>query len=189
MSMMQRFYGLENRCVFVTTKTFRNIPVFHDAEKARALVECMQFLAKKKYINLIAWVIMPDHVHMLVEVIGKKNISQIMHDFKSYAVQKISPLILRRSRGFHASATKKVVISSSRGVEASTAGVKYVKLWQTSFHDHVIRDERDYRNHIWYIHNNPVKHGVAQKPEDWSWSNYYEFTNIHEITPEMVRKI
>jgi len=171
----RRYYGEENRFVFVTSKTFRNIRVFHDPGYASLLVECLQYYIKEKYINLIAWVIMPDHIHILVEVIGKKNISEIMHDFKSYAVQKISPLILRRSRGFHASATKKVVIPSSRGVEASTAGVKYVKLWQTSFHDHVIRDERDYHNHIWYIHNNPVKHGVAQKPEDWPWSSYHEF--------------
>jgi len=39
--------------------------------------------------------------------------------------------------------------------------------WQKSFHDHIIRNERDYFNHLNYIYINPVKHGLVDDPEDW----------------------
>ena len=39
--------------------------------------------------------------------------------------------------------------------------------WQQSFHDHIIRNERDYFNHLNYIYHNAVKHGLVGDPEDW----------------------
>src|SRR5690606_692570 len=44
-------------------------------------------------------------------------------------------------------------------------------IWQRRFWEHVIRDERDYLNHIDYIHINPVKHGYVQNPSDWPYSS------------------
>ncbi|MFA5069821.1 MAG: hypothetical protein WC528_00915 [Patescibacteria group bacterium] len=46
------------------------------------------------------------------------------------------------------------------------------QIWQTSFYDHIIRNQTDFNNHVNYIHYNPVKHGYAQKIEDWLWSSY-----------------
>lgn len=47
-----------------------------------------------------------------------------------------------------------------------------VSLWQKRFWDHVIRDERDYLNHLHYIHYNPVKHGLVTRPEDYPHTSY-----------------
>ena len=47
-------------------------------------------------------------------------------------------------------------------------------LWQDRYYDHVIRDERDFENHLDYIHYNAVKHQLVQRPEDWPWSSYKE---------------
>lgn len=42
-------------------------------------------------------------------------------------------------------------------------------VWQKSFRDHLIRDEDDYLNHLEYIYNNAVKHGMVGKPEQYPW--------------------
>jgi hypothetical protein len=39
--------------------------------------------------------------------------------------------------------------------------------WQESFRDHIIRDERDYNNHLQYIYNNALKHGLVDNPEGY----------------------
>jgi REP element-mobilizing transposase RayT len=39
--------------------------------------------------------------------------------------------------------------------------------WQKSFRDHIIRDEKDYLNHLEYIYNNSVKHGLVSDPEQY----------------------
>ena len=82
MGRLKRYYNEESRYVFVTSKAYLNAPVFDDSTKAALLLKCINHQVKEKYINLFAWVIMPDHFHLLVEIIGKKNISQVMQSIK-----------------------------------------------------------------------------------------------------------
>ena len=45
-------------------------------------------------------------------------------------------------------------------------------VWQRRFWEHALRNEEDWRNHMDYIHYNPVKHGLANRPGDWPWSSF-----------------
>jgi putative transposase len=65
------------------------------------------------------------------------------------------------------------------GVEQSTTE-SYQKrgnrgVWQPRFMEHTIRDEDDLIRHVEYIHFNPVKHGLADRPGDWSWSSFSQY--------------
>lgn len=48
-------------------------------------------------------------------------------------------------------------------------------VWQRRFWEHTIRDEGDFRNHIDYIHYNPVKHGHVDQVRDWPWSSFHRY--------------
>ena len=48
-------------------------------------------------------------------------------------------------------------------------------LWQRHFWEHAIRDDRDFENHVAYIHFNPVKHGHALRPVDWPHSSIHKY--------------
>ena len=48
-------------------------------------------------------------------------------------------------------------------------------IWQRRYWEHLIRDERDLRNHIDYIHFNPVKHGLVTQVADWPHSSFHRF--------------
>ena len=39
--------------------------------------------------------------------------------------------------------------------------------------EHLIRDERDFRLHMDYLHANPVKHGLVRSVADWAWSSFH----------------
>lgn len=183
MSSIRRIYDEYYRVYFITVKTYNNSKVFNDKRKIKLLRRIIIYLINKKYFKLHAWVILPDHFHLLLEITGKKNISEVMHDLKSYAAHQISDMIItqrrrgfqhsfkHRRRGFHASPEQS---NGRRSVEASAPeGRKYVKIWQTSFYDHVIRNQNDFNNHANYIHYNPVKHGYVSKPQDWPWSSFF----------------
>ncbi len=45
------------------------------------------------------------------------------------------------------------------------------EIWEKSFHDHRVRDEREYASFRTYIHQNPVKRGLAERPEDFPYSS------------------
>ena len=49
------------------------------------------------------------------------------------------------------------------------------KLWQARFWEHYIRDEKDFINHVEYIHYNPVKHGLVKSPIDWTHSSFHKY--------------
>ena len=71
----------------------------------------------------------------------------------------------------------------SRGVSASTdsqctkalaaRGKKHViKIWQPSFYDFNIYSDKKLNEKLNYIHCNPVRAGLCDKPENWQWSSY-----------------
>ncbi|PZV06762.1 MAG: hypothetical protein DCF32_09050 [Leptolyngbya sp.] len=48
-------------------------------------------------------------------------------------------------------------------------------VWQRRFWEHQIRDERDFAQHVDYIHYNPVSHGLVEAPKDWQYSNFHRY--------------
>ena len=46
-------------------------------------------------------------------------------------------------------------------------------IWQRRFWEHCIRNKADYRTHVRYCWENPVKHGYVARPEDWEWSSVH----------------
>ncbi len=52
------------------------------------------------------------------------------------------------------------------------------RFWQPRFWEHLIRDERDRAAHFDYIHMNPVKHGLVQRPVDWPFSTFYRYLKV-----------
>ncbi len=48
-------------------------------------------------------------------------------------------------------------------------------IWQHRFWEHQIRDERNYENHMNYLHYNPVKHGVVDNVKDWPHSTFHRY--------------
>ena len=48
-------------------------------------------------------------------------------------------------------------------------------IWQKRFWEHVIRDEDDFKKHVEYVHYNPVKHGLANRVQDWPYSSFHEY--------------
>ncbi len=55
-------------------------------------------------------------------------------------------------------------------------GLNSRKVWW-NYWDTCIRSERDYYSRLRYVFWNPVKHGLVEKPEDYSFSNYMEYLN------------
>ena len=94
---------------------------------------------------LHAWVVMPNHVHVLIEPLGKYSLQKIVHSWKSFTA--------KRMIGADA-------LLSSHG-----------RVWQPEYFDRFIRDEKHYRAVVDYIHGNPVKARLVAKTQDWPWSS------------------
>jgi putative transposase len=90
-------------------------------------------------------VILPDHVHVLAQPQphpdgGVYNLAEIVHSVKRFSVYQIN---------------------KRRGANGS--------VWQDERYDRIVRDEVEFLEKWNYIRNNPVKGGLATRPENYPW--------------------
>ncbi len=105
--------------------------------------------------ELPAIVILPEHLHMIM----------VLPEGDDDFAKRI--MLIKQHFSRHIPKTE--IISNSR-LSKGERGV-----WQRRYWEHCIRDERDFENHVNYIHINPVKHGWASKASDWQYSSIHQY--------------
>lgn len=172
---------------FITTKTFRNKPLFEDGQCCEILLTDIDFYRNKLGFKLLGYCIMPDHLHLIVwwdvDKHPKLTISKVMHGIKSHAARQVVDYLYHTGRRGPLTSSR---YSSGQGTRAThtmtraTAGTyprrrmseqKY-QIWQPSFYDFNIYSEKKLQQKLDYIHYNPVRAGLCEKPDDWPWSSY-----------------
>jgi len=113
----------------------------HDHMIAGIVQDALLFHDKSKY-RLIAWVVMPNHVHVLCTPSTGYSLAQIMHSVKSFTASEANKVLNRTGR-----------------------------FWQKEYFDRYIRNAKHYAKVVAYIENNPVKSNLCERPEDWPFSS------------------
>jgi len=137
---------------FLTFCTFDHRPLLHSPGVPEFLIDQLEYY-KQKVERLVAYTIMPDHVHLLLEIGRVETLSNFLRDYKGYT-----------SRG-----TKKYLTAGN--------GISSGRIWQPGTMDHCIRfswDGRDYRNHLSYLFHNCWKH-LRVAPKDFPYHNFLDY--------------
>ena len=130
-------YAEPNRIYLLTTNTFDRKPVFNDFALGRMVVAQFRAAQVQGRANSLAWVVMPDHFHWLVEL-HQGSLGDLMQKTKSLS-------------------TKAVNQSAGRSIS----------LWQKGFHDRALRREEDLVKLARYVVANPLRAGLVQKLGDY----------------------
>ena len=155
---------------FITTNTYNNYTYFKDEELCQILIEELEFYSRKYGFALIGYVIMPDHLHLLVwwdkEEKPNLSISEIMRGIKGATARRI--IDLRQGKGL-----EQMLQSTRRSAHSKShrQNLKY-RLWQPGFYDFNIYSEEKFLEKLNYIHSNPVKAGLVSSPECYKWSSW-----------------
>ena len=112
-----------------------------DDRAAEIVRDALFYYDQVKY-EVISWCIMPNHVHVLIEVKEGWTLSTIMHGWRSYTAHEANK-ILGRTGDF----------------------------WMDEYFDRYIRDEKHMNDVINYIDNNPFKAGLIDEGHVWPWSS------------------
>jgi REP element-mobilizing transposase RayT len=112
---------------------------------ATVMMETLEKYDPERY-RLIAWCIMPNHVHVLIE--PRTSLPKIVQSWKSYTGRW----------------------GMERNAELGL-GVPGKAFWMRDYWDRYIRDESHFQRVVDYIHWNPVNAGLCREPHDWPWSN------------------
>jgi putative DNA methylase len=114
-----------------------------DRRIAAKIKETLLRWDEEKY-RLISWVVMPNHVHFLIQLTDEISLSEIMHSIKSYTAHQANKILERHGQ-----------------------------FWSIESFDRYIRDERHFLNSVNYIENNPVKAGLCSEPSEWEFGSAF----------------
>ena len=103
--------------------------------------------------RLLSWVIMPNHVHALIETKPGFPLEGVVHSWKSYTSKQINKILGRSGR-----------------------------VWEADYFDRYIRDANHFSAVVDYIEKNPVKAGLVDKARDWPWSSAARNTERAKLT-------
>ncbi len=127
---------------FVTTKAFQNRALFRAKEIAETVLETLEHYRSRGEYLLHEFVLMPDHLHVLITPSSINSLEKAMQFIKGGSSYR-----LNQQRG------------------------QKIDLWNAGFHDWTIRDAADWTAKAEYIRWNPVKAGLVERPEDWPYSS------------------
>lgn len=152
-------------CFFIST-TFNNwLHLLITEEHYQIILDSLTYSKHKYECELIAYVLMPNHIHFILFYPNKPNVSGFMRDFKKYTSVKIRQMLQKEE--------EKELLKT---LEFKKHKQKY-KIWQERFDATIIKTEKVLKTKIDYIHNNPIKKGFVEKAEDWKYSSassYYK---------------
>jgi len=125
------------RAYLITVVVYQRRPIFTDWRIGRLLVAELKRAQDQQWVKSIAWVVMPDHLHWLVQL-ENASLERLMQTVKSRSTLTINRA-LNRTGAF----------------------------WQTGYHDRAIRDNEDLRPYARYIIANPLRAGLVKKVADY----------------------
>ncbi len=145
---------------FVTFTVKDFVPVFSVESIALRLRGVLEFYEKNGTYRLHAYVIMPEHVHLLIERRVERTIGAIVRDIKKYF-----------SHVYRSDFLGRIGLD-----DAGMRGRGGFHLWQVGFDEVTIASEKQYLIKLNYILNNPIKRGLVEQAEDYPFC----FAAIHK---------
>ncbi|HSH28867.1 MAG TPA: transposase [Thiohalobacter sp.] len=152
---------------FFTLVTAARRPLFIEPPVRLALRQSLQRVRSVLPFRIEAWVLLPDHLHCIWTLPeGDADYS------KRWGMIKAGMTRSLRKGGFPLPAGTPTRRRREGG------------LWQRRFWEHWIRDHRDMRQHLDYIHYNPVKHGLVAQVSAWPHSSFHRLCKAGYYPPD-----
>ena len=141
---------------FLTFSCHRRLPLL-DHDGIRGLfVDRLAKVCASEQVRLLGWVIMPEHVHLLVFPETEPDIERFSHTLK----RPVAEAVLRRWKGLDAPILRRIV-----------HGTGY-RFWQTGGgYDRNLFNPEALREKVQYMHDNPVRRGLVKAATDYAWSS------------------
>jgi putative transposase len=153
----------EETTYYYTTCTIIDwLPVFQEDNYFMTVIDSLKYCQEHKGLFLLAYVIMPTHMHLVTSNDDWTCLSDIMRDFRRFTSRSIRNLLENDNRNVFLDIFKKAAINRPR---------QEFKIWSDDFHPVALKSEKWLKQKIDYIHNNPVRKGFVEAAEDWKYSS------------------
>lgn len=178
MSTKYRFHK-PDAAYFISFATVNWVDVFTREIYFEIIIDSIKYCRENKGMELFAYCIMPNHVHMIFRS-ANNDPAGLIRDFKGFTSRKIIAAIKENNK----ESRKEFLLKMFEEAGSTKSNVEKYQLWQHDnkpievFSNKVVKQKFD------YIHNNPVEEGLVISAIDWKYSsarNYYGDNSIVKI--------
>ncbi len=140
---------------FVTFSCYHGKPLLADPQARDLLVQTLETVRRWYGFWLIGYVVMPEHIHLLLSEPERENLALVLQMLKQMVSRNLPP------------------------------GSRKGPFWQARYYDFNVWSEPKRVEKLRYIHRNPVKRGLVERPEDWLWSSFHHYLTGEEGAVEI----
>jgi putative transposase len=155
---LERHYG-KGDLHFVTFSCYRRLPLLGTVRARNHFVQSLGEIRSRYNFMLVGYVVMPNHVHMLISETPRGTPSLVLKVLK----QSLSRDLRERKPGLPVEPS----FLSVAGREGALP-----RLWQPRFYDFNVWSEEKLREKLDCMHANPVVRKLVDHPRDWPWSSW-----------------
>ena len=159
-NLLRRYYG-RGDLHFVTFSCFQR-RAFLGTRRARdRFVKILDQVRTRHKFQLLGYVVMPEHVHLLISEPEHASPSAVLQVLK----QKVSRSLRARRRNS----------SGQLSLPFASGPMEAPGFWQRRFYDFNVWSGKKLKEKLDYIHANPVQRRLVAHPKDWPWSSWSHY--------------
>jgi len=179
---LYRCYGL-GYVHFITTSCYQRRPLLGNPLSRDLFLEVLEQVRRRYHFVVVGYVVMPEHVHLLVSEPERGNPSVVMRVIKQSFARRLlrfskSPPIENRD------GWRSLKMNEKQSDECQT---EEHHVWQVRFYDFPVFTEAKKVEKLRYMHRNPVKRGLVLEQQDWKWSSFRHYAD-GEAGPVLVNE-
>ena len=155
---LKRYYR-KGHLHFVTFSCYRRLPLLKSTRARNFVVRELSRVRDELGFRLIGYVVMPEHVHLLMSEPNSGTPSTVLHKLKLRVARRL------RKRGRRVS-SEQMRLAFDKCEEPARA------FWQARFYDFNVYSRWKKLEKLQYMHANPVTRGLVNHPRQWPWSSW-----------------
>ncbi|MGV3609926.1 MAG: REP-associated tyrosine transposase [Fluviicola sp.] len=167
---------------FLTITVVGWVDIFTRECYQKVIIETLQFCIKNKGLNVYAYCIMSNHIHLIANSDMGFSLSDIIRDFKKFTSRRIIEMIYAEKES-----RRDWLLAYFEKAANEHLKTKNYKVWQDGNHAIELYNERFTWRKVLYIHRNPVRAGLVTSVEFWKYSSASNYQEMESVLPEVYR--
>ncbi|WP_136466038.1 REP-associated tyrosine transposase [Flagellimonas onchidii] len=170
MSRNYKFHNPEG-LYFVSFSVVEWLDVFTRNQYKDILIESLTFCQTNKGMEIMAWCIMTNHVHLIFRSIAGERPEQLLGDFKRFTSKEIVKAIQDNPK----ESRKEFLLEQFKKAAEKSSNVNHYQFWRHDNKPIELWSNKVIEEKIIYMHSNPVEAGLVFKPEDYVYSSALDY--------------
>jgi len=164
-------YRITGEVYFVTDTVVDWVDIFSRPTYKHIITDSLKYCQEQKGLLIYAWVLMTNHLHMIVGSTGENKVSDIMRDFKKFTSKEI----IRTLKSDIQESRRIWMLNRFEYAGRNDKKITNYRFWQEGNDAQEIFLQDYFNQKLEYLHQNPVKAEIVNNPEDYRYSSAIDY--------------